>query len=138
MMRSATPDVPDGGFDTPVAFCIYSRPHFVRRLVAALRPFRPRRILVFADGPNPARPGDDVRCRAARAAVTDIDWPCDVEWNASDTNLGLRTRMQSGLAWVFDRVEEAIFLEEDCIPDPTFLPFCRELLARYRNDPRVL
>src|SRR5262245_24683481 len=129
---------PVGAFDTPVAISVYSRPHFVRRLVAALRPVRPRHLLVFADGPNPNRPGDEERCQQARDAVGDIDWPCEIEWNMSAVNLGARRRIQSGLSWVFGRVEEAIVFEEDCIPDPTFLPFCRELLARYRNDTSVL
>jgi len=136
--RTANPESPSGAFDTPIALSVYARAHLVRRLVAALRPIRPRRILVFADGPHPERPGDDIHCGEARDAVAQIDWPCDIAWNVSDTNLGARARIQSGLAWVFDQVEEAIVFEEDCIPDPTFLPFCRELLARYRDDPRVL
>jgi len=28
-------------------------------------------------------------------------------------------------------------LEDDCLPDPTFFRFAEELLARYRDDPRV-
>ena len=125
-------------FETPVALGIYNRPEFVRRLVAALRPVRPRHIFVFADGPNPDRPNDDVRCQKARAAVGEIDWPCKVEWNVASANLGSRRRFQSGLTWVFGSVQEAIILEDDCVPDPTFFSFCRELLARYRNEPRVL
>jgi len=35
-------------------------------------------------------------------------------------------------------VEEAIVLEDDCLPHATFFRFCSELLARYRHDPRVL
>jgi hypothetical protein len=34
-------------------------------------------------------------------------------------------------------VPEAIILEDDCLPDPSFFRFCQELLARYRDDPRV-
>jgi hypothetical protein len=35
-------------------------------------------------------------------------------------------------------VEEAIILEDDCVPHPSFFPFCAELLERYRNDERVM
>jgi hypothetical protein len=34
-------------------------------------------------------------------------------------------------------VEEAIILEDDCLPHPSFFRFCDELLARYRDDERV-
>jgi hypothetical protein len=39
---------------------------------------------------------------------------------------------------VFDTVEEAIILEDDCIPHPTFFTYCEELLDRYRHDQRVM
>ena len=40
--------------------------------------------------------------------------------------------------WVFEQVEEAIILEDDCLPDPTFFSFCSHLLVCYRDDPRVM
>jgi hypothetical protein len=39
--------------------------------------------------------------------------------------------------WLFEQVEEAIIVEDDCLPDSTFFQFCEENLERYRNDPRV-
>ena len=58
--------------------------------------------------------------------------------NYAPTNLGLGRRFSSGLEWVFQEVDEAIILEDDCLPDPTFFRFCDELLARYRDDERVM
>jgi hypothetical protein len=46
-------------------------------------------------------------------------------------------RVSSGLDWVFEQVPEAIILEDDCLPHPTFFRFCQELLERYRDDERV-
>ena len=51
--------------------------------------------------------------------------------------MGCRRRVISGLDWVFSLVEEAIILEDDCLPDPSFFPFCTELLERYRNETQV-
>jgi hypothetical protein len=51
--------------------------------------------------------------------------------------LGCRKRVSSGLNWVFDNVEEAIILEEDCFPHPTFFPFCENLLEKYKDDSRI-
>ncbi|HSP63875.1 MAG TPA: hypothetical protein VLQ90_12890, partial [Pyrinomonadaceae bacterium] len=45
--------------------------------------------------------------------------------------------MSSGIDWVFEQVEEAIILEDDCLPHPSFFRFCEELLERYRDDERV-
>lgn len=137
-MTSDDPQPTPSGLETPVVLSVFARPRCVRRLVAALRTARPRLLLVFADAPRAERPAEADQCRQAREVLEDVDWPCDVRWNVSDVNLGPRERIQSGLRWAFEQVEEAIFFEEDCIPHPTFLPFCHELLARYRDDSRVL
>src|SRR5262249_12294063 len=36
------------------------------------------------------------------------------------------------------RVDRAIILEDDCVPDPSFFRFCDELLERYHDDRRVM
>jgi hypothetical protein len=41
------------------------------------------------------------------------------------------------LNWVFEQVPEAIILEDDCVPDPTFFRYASELLERYRDNPSV-
>jgi hypothetical protein len=72
-----------------------------------------------------------------RALCEQVDWECDVLTNYSDVNLGCRRRVASGLDWVFEQVDRAIILEDDCLPHPSFFPFCEELLVRYRDDERI-
>jgi hypothetical protein len=67
-----------------------------------------------------------------------IHWRCEVVSNFANTNMGLKRRVETGLAWVFSQVSEAIILEDDCVPHPSFFPFCRELLERYRDDEQVM
>jgi hypothetical protein len=69
--------------------------------------------------------------------ITRVDWDCDVLTNFADVNLGCKNRVSSGLNWVFSTVEEAIILEDDCLPHPTFFPFSDELIERYRDDERI-
>jgi len=70
--------------------------------------------------------------------VSNVDWGCEVLTNFSAGNLGCMQRVVSGLNWAFSLVEEAIILEDDCLPQATFFPFCEELLQRYRDDRRVI
>jgi hypothetical protein len=51
--------------------------------------------------------------------------------------MGCRRRVSSGIDWIFSQVEEAIILEDDCLPHPTFFRYCAELLERYRDDDRI-
>jgi hypothetical protein len=123
---------------TPVAMLVFNRPEETSRVFAAIREARPRQLLVIADGPRTERPDDFQKCAEVRRIVEQVDWPCEVFRNYSDINLGCKHRPISGFNWVFDLVEEAIILEDDCLPDPTFFRFCQELLQFYRDDERVM
>jgi hypothetical protein len=67
-----------------------------------------------------------------------VDWKCEVLANYTEVNMGCKWRVSSGLDWVFETVEEAIILEDDCVPHPTFFRFCEALLEWYRDDERVM
>jgi hypothetical protein len=123
--------------ETPVAFLIFNRPETTARVFAAIAAAKPPQLLVVADGPRADRPGEAENCAQARAIIDRVDWPCDVMTNYADVNLGCKRRVSSGLDWVFGAVEEAIILEDDCLPDLTFFRFCDELLEKYRDDTRI-
>ena len=97
---------------------------------------RPKRLFLVADGPRDA--SEAAACEAARAVVADIDWDCEVSCNYSELNLGCKNRMSSGIDWVFSQVERAILLEDDCLAEASFFPYCQELLERYQDDERVM
>lgn len=124
--------------ETPVAFLIFNRPELTRRVFAAIRAARPRTLLIVADGPRSDRPDDVENCAATRAVVGQVDWECDVRTDFSDSNLGCGLRVSSGVDWVFSQVEEAILLEDDCLPATDFFAFCETMLIRYRDDQRVM
>lgn len=121
--------------NTPVAFFIFNRPDVTEMVFREIAKAQPATLLVVADGPR--HTGDAELCRRSRAVIDAIDWPCRVLTDYSDSNLGCKRRMSSGLDWVFSQVEEAIILEDDCVPAPDFFPFCEWMLQLYRDDPRV-
>ena len=123
---------------TPVALIIFNRPHHTARVFAEIAKARPEHLFLIADGPRPDRPEDVQRCAAVRDIVARVDWPCQVERNFAERNLGCGRRPGSGISWVFQQVDEAIILEDDCVPDPTFFQFCEDLLEKYREDKRVM
>ena len=122
---------------TPVAFLVFNRPETTSRVFEEIRRVRPPILLVVADGPRADRTGDAEKCEAVRAIVDTVDWPCEVLKNYSEVNLGCKVRISSGIDWVFKQVEEAIILEDDCLPHSTFFRFCQEMLSYYRHDTRI-
>ena len=123
---------------TPVALIIFNRLDTTEKVFEVIRQVKPPKLLVIADAPRANRPGEVEKCAAVRAIIDRIDWSCEVLKNYSDVNLGCGLRPATGISWVFEQVEDAIILEDDCLPDPTFFRFCEELLEKYRNEPKVM
>ena len=123
---------------TPITFLIFNRPETTAKVLEAIRQARPPKLLVVADGPRSNHPGEEEKCRATRALIDQVDWDCEILKNYSDINLGCKKRISSGLNWIFSIIDEAIILEDDCFPDPTFFRYCDELLERYRHSYQVM
>jgi hypothetical protein len=123
---------------SPVALTIFNRIHTLERVLERLAIAQPPMLLIIGDAPRADRPSEDALVAAARRLATSPPWPCEVRTNFSDTNLGPGRRIATGLEWVFREVEEAVVLEDDCLPEPTFFDYCDELLERYRDDSRVM
>ena len=111
--------------ETPVAFIIFNRPDTTERVFAEIAKAKPPKLLVVADGARTNKIGEAEKVAATRAIIQRVDWDCEVLTNFSEVNLGCKVRVSSGIDWVFEQVEEAIILEDDCLPDPTFFRFCQ-------------
>jgi hypothetical protein len=122
----------------PVVLIIFNRPDTAKRVFEAIRAAKPKQLLVVADGPRAGRPGEAEKCAATRAIIDGVDWDCEVFRDFSETNLGCKDRVASGISWAFGIVDRAIILEDDCVPSGSFFPYCDELLGRYERDERVM
>lgn len=120
---------------SPLAFFVYRRPDYTARVFERIQAARPPVLLIIADGPRSIE--EEKLCEQTRDLVSSINWDCQVKRLYAEHNLGCKKRLVSGLSWVFEQVEEAIILEDDCLPSDAFFPFCDELLDRYRNEARV-
>jgi len=120
----------------PVAFIIFNRPDLTAQVFKAIREAKPGKLLIIADGPR--NEAETAKCREARRIAQAVDWECEVLTEFSEVNLGCKRRLASGLDWVFSRCDEAIILEDDCLPSLSFFAFCRDMLERYRHDERVM
>ncbi|MFQ3615150.1 MAG: glycosyltransferase family 2 protein [Cyanobacteriota bacterium] len=121
-----------------VVLIIFNRPGKTLKVFDRVCQAKPEKLLVIADGPRSKFPDDVEKCAETRAIIGRVDWGCEVLKNYSDDNLGCGKRIASGLDWVFSLVDEAIILEDDCLPHPSFFRYCQELLDYYRDDERVM
>lgn len=122
---------------TPVAFIIFNRPDVTLKVFERIRQAKPEKLFIIADGAREDRIGEAEKCEQCRAVTNMVDWQCEVHTNFAEKNMGCKNRVYSGISWVFENVDEAIILEDDCLPSQSFFRFCQELLEKYRYDTRV-
>ncbi len=122
---------------TPVAFIIFRRPETTNRVFQRIRVAKPAQLFVIADGPRPGVEGEEELTIQTRQIIEGVDWPCEVHKIYAHENLGLRQRILSGLDEVFSQVDEAIILEDDCLPNPSFFAFCSDVLDFHTKSKSV-
>jgi hypothetical protein len=124
--------------DVPVVFVLFNRPELARKVFDVLRVAQPRILYVVADGPREGHADDAGLCSETLKILDTVDWPCRIVRDIADTNMGCQKRVSSGVSRALSEFERCIVLEDDCVPDPSFFPFCSELLERYERDERIM
>lgn len=126
------------GFSTPVLLLVFNRPETTRRMFDTVRFIHPQSLFVSGDGPRPGEESDIGRCLEVQRIATTIDWPCELKTLFRGCHLGGGPAVASAISWFFEQVPEGIVLEDDCVPGQSFYRFCQELLAYYRDVPRIM
>lgn len=123
--------------DITVLLIFFTRTETLRRTFDVIRRARPARLYLYQDGPRNAE--EAVRLEAARAIVSDdnIDWPAEVHRSYHSENGGAWASNYRAQRWVFAEQDKCVVLEDDSTPSASFIPFCKEMLDRYADDPRV-
>lgn len=121
-----------------VALIFFNRPETLTKVFERVKEVKPSKLFLIQDGAREGNENDVIKINKCREIVGEINWNCEIFRNYSEINLGCGLRPSSGISWVFQHVESAIILEDDCIPDLSFFRFCHEMLERYKDDERVM
>lgn len=123
---------------TDVAVCIYIwvRKEIQHKTFSAVCEARPSKVFIISDG---GRNDDEWRKIYANRAMVEsmIDWDCMVYKLYFEENQGAYAISSVAYKDVFEKVDSAIILEDDILVDPSFIPFCAELLEKYKDDLRI-
>lgn len=123
----------------PVIFFFFNRMDTALKAFEAIKKVRPEKLYLVSDGPREGKAGEAEAVKELRKCIEEqIDFPCMVQKNYAESNLGCGKRIAGGISWVFEQEEEAIILEDDIVALPEFFYFCEELLIKYKNDGRIM
>lgn len=123
--------------DIAVALIFFNRPDTLKTVFESVRNARPSKLYLIQDGARINRSNDIDNITKCRNIVNNIDWKCEVIRDYSDVNLGCGKRIFTGLTNVFAHEEYAAIVEDDIVIGESFLPFCKEMCEKYKNDQRI-
>lgn len=125
-------------FDVPILFLIFNRPDTTSAVFDVIKMVKPKKLFIAADGYRKEITGEKELCLESRKVIDKIDWECEVKTLFREENLGCKRAVSSAIDWFFENVDEGIILEDDCLPDPSFFKYCKELLSYYRNNEKIM
>jgi len=117
----------------PCAIFAYNRPEKFKQVLRALRSQPVEKLIIFIDGPRDDK--DIFGVEKCRRIANKVDWT-KTELHFADENKGLISLLEN-IDTVFRENAAAIFLEDDCLPMPSFCNFMHKALRYYENDKQV-
>lgn len=123
--------------DVNVLLIFFVREEVFEKAFEAVRKVKPRRLLLWQDGPREGRADDLVGLESCRKIAENIDWDCEVHTHYCEKNYGCDPSTFYAQKWAFSIVDKCIILEDDMVAEPTYFQYCKELLDKYENDERI-
>ena len=124
--------------DPAILLLIFNRPALTFKIFEYIKTIKPLRLYIGADGPRAGVESDIQKCEETRKICSEINWNCEVKLLYRNDNLGCGRAVSSAITWFFENEEQGIILEDDCLPNEYFYNYCKNLLAYYKNDNRIM
>ena len=131
-------------FQTPILLITFNRPDHTRRVLTEILKQEPQALYVCQDGPRDGNENDRIKCQEVRDVIDELisvysknNKHFKLHTLYQPVNLGCGPGPAVGISWFFERVEQGIVMEDDCLPHPDFFGYCKELLERYKDDKQV-
>ena len=123
--------------EVPVLVIGFNRPDVIRQTFDLVCQAQPLKLYVAIDGPRADKEGEANLVEEVKAIVQQVDWECETYYRFHTENKGAEITVSSAIAWVLEKEEYVIVLEDDIIAPVAFLRFAQEMLIRYKDDPRI-
>lgn len=92
-------------------------------------------VWAWVDGPRTA--AEATQTTEVASLLRSQPWPGEFNIVENHANHGVARAVPAALDWVFASREQAVVLEDDCLPAQEFFAFVECMLERYRNASRV-
>ena len=114
-----------------IALFTYNRPQKTDIVLSHLKRQGIGRIYIFCDGPKDKK---DINLISQNHSIIYNFEHFDKHITISSTNLGLANSLIKGISNVLQKENSVIVLEDDCVPLPNMINFCKSNLEHWQSD----
>ena len=107
----------------PVVLFAWRRPSLTKKVLQAIRAYKPDVFYVFVDGPRLEHPSDALEVEEVLELLGDIDWECSLKVTTRPHNIGLRQNVITGISKALGEHQLILVFEDDCLPNEDFFLF---------------
>lgn len=126
-------------FSTPILFITFNRLDTSEQVFNMIRMVRPEKLYLYSDGPRKHIEGEEQQVKSVREWLKrNVDWPCNIQVKFLEENKGTRYAIGEAVNWMFEKEEQGIIFEHDCLPHHSFFLFCQELLLKYKEEEKIM
>jgi hypothetical protein len=124
-------------FDIPIVFFFHKRLDCIKKSLEKIILINPATIFLISDGPKNSE--EKKICDKNRNYVLKKlnQKKLKIIKLFSNSNLGTKTRVISGLDYVFNKVSNAIILEDDCLANKSFFNFSKSILNSHSANKNI-
>ena len=123
--------------DTAVLFETFARPQYARQVFDQIKKAKPKKLYFYSNKARVDRPDEVRNNEEIRSWVKEIDWDCELHTFFREEYVDVYTSVQGAMDWVFENEEQAIVLEDDCVPSVAFFEYCDFFLNKYKEDKSI-
>lgn len=123
--------------DTAVLFETFARPQYARQVFDQIKKAKPKKLYFYSNKARVDRPDEVRNNEEIRSWVKEIDWDCELHTFFREEYVDVYTSVRGAMDWVFENEEQAIVLEDDCVPSVAFFEYCDFFLNKYKEDKSI-
>lgn len=122
---------------SPVLLIGFNRPDTMQKVFNEVRRAQPLKLYYAVDCAREGKDDEAEKVNQVKDIINQVDWSCEVFTLFQKTNRGCGYGPSEAISWAFEKEDQLIVLEDDCVPSLSFFRFCDDMLERYKDDERV-
>ena len=119
----------------PILITAFNRPDRLARLIASLQADAPPVVRIAIDGPRNS--ADRAGVEETRRVATTVEWECDLEVWARETNAGIATAIPEAVSRTLSEFDRVFVIEDDVSVGPQAYEFMCRALDQWETEPTI-